>query len=314
MLHVGVDIGGTNTKIGLLDRQGRILARDKMKTEPGRGSQAILESIVERIHALLIAFSQHSRNVATIGVGVPGTADDKTGVVIYAPNLFWEHVAVCAPLRQAFSAPLFLTQDTRAAAWAEYLAGAGKGLRSVASVTLGTGIGCGLVMDGRIFHGALNTAGEFGHQIVEPGGYRCNCGRQGCLEAYAGGLAIIREAHNRIPNISDLLGKDASQVSVRDVYMLAMQGNEQALEVARRVVRYIGMGLVNLINLSGVELICISGGISNAPSALLMDPLVAFVRANAYVSIAGKVRISLSVLGEDAPLIGAALLYREERT
>jgi glucokinase len=184
----------------------------------------------------------------------------------------------------------------------------------LAAITIGTGIGCGLVIDGRIFHGALNTAGEFGHQIVEPGGNRCNCGRRGCLEAYVGGLAIVREAGLRIPAIGGLIGKPPSEVNVHDVYQLAIAGHTQALELTRSVVRYVGMGVVNLINLCSVELISISGGISNAPEALLVGPLVDFVRANAYVSVANKVRVSTSALGEDAPLIGAALLYRGKCT
>jgi glucokinase len=311
MIHAGVDLGGTNIKFGLFDEHDRILLQDKARTDPGRGSKAVLQTIVDGIQKVLAESSSGSQDLASIGIGVPGTVDADSETVVYAPNIFWENVAVGCILRKAFSVPFFIAQDTRAAAWAEYLVGAGRGLHSVAAVTLGTGIGCGLVMNGHIFHGALNTAGEFGHQIVEPGGNRCNCGRRGCLEAYAGGLAIVREACLTIPAVGDLIGKAASQVDVYDVYQLAGAGNAPALELTRRVVRYVGMGLVNLINLCSVELISISGGISNAPEALLMDPLVEFVRANAYVSVARRVRISTSALGEDAPLIGAALLYRE---
>ena len=312
MLHVGMDLGGTNIKFGLVDEQGRILHQGKVRTDPCRGSQAVLQTIIDCIHSLLAEASLRPQDLATIGMGVPGTADAGNGMVVYAPNIFWENVAVGRIIRQAFSVPFFIAQDTRAAAWAEYLVGSGQGLRGLAAITLGTGIGCGLVINGRIFHGALNAAGEFGHQIVEPGGNRCNCGRLGCLEAYAGGLAIVREACLRIPSIGALIRKQASDVCVHDVYQLATAGHPQALELTRSVVRYVGMGLVNLINLCSVELISISGGISNAPEALLMDPLMAFVRANAYVSVANKVRVSTSALGEDAPLIGAALLYREK--
>jgi glucokinase len=312
MLHVGVDLGGTNIKFGLVDEQGRILHQGKVRTDPCRGSQAVLLSIIDCIHSLLAESSLRPQDLASIGIGVPGTADAAKSTVVYAPNIFWENVAVGSLIRQAFSAPFFIAQDTRAAAWAEYLVGAGQGLRGLAAITIGTGIGCGLVINGRIFHGALNAAGEFGHQIVEPGGNRCNCGRLGCLEAYVGGLAIVREAGLRIPAIGGLIGKQPSEVNVQDVYQLAIAGHPQALELTRSIVRYVGMGLVNLINLCSVELISISGGISNAPEALLMDPLIAFVRANAYVSVANKVRVSTSALGEDAPLIGAALLYREK--
>jgi glucokinase len=167
-----------------------------------------------------------------------------------------------------------------------------------------------MVFDGMIFHGALNTAGEFGHQIVELDGNLCNCGRRGCLEAYAGGLAIVRDAKKRIPGIDELLHKKPSTVGVHDVYQLAQEGNAQARQLTDSVVKYIGMGLVNLINICSVELISISGGISNAPSELLLNPLIEFVRNRAYESVAGKVRVYRSALGENAPLIGAGLLYR----
>lgn len=310
MPHVGVDVGGTNIKIGVTGANGRLL-QERAETLPHRGSEAVVAAMLAGIDALLSKASLDCGNVESIGVVVPGTTDSERGLVVYAPNLFWRDVAIVDLIRARYRVPIHLTQDTRAAAWAEYLVGAGQGLRGVASLTLGTGIGCGLIIDGRIFHGALNTAGEFGHQIVEPGGNLCNCGRRGCLEAYAGGLAIVSEAKRRIPDIHEILHKSSSDIDVQDVFLLAEEQNESASAVVERAVRYIGMGLVNLINLCSVEMVAISGGISNAPRNLLLDRLVDFVRDNAYVTIARGVRICQSALGENAPLIGASLLYRE---
>jgi glucokinase len=311
ILNIGVDVGGTIIKIGVIDDNGRILLQEKMRTEADRGSDVIISSIIQNIDAILAKGSLRQEDVTSIGLGVPGTADSENGVVVYAPNLFWRNVEIVKSIQRVFDVPIYVAQDTCAAAWAEYLVGVGQGRRSVASVTLGTGIGCGMVLEGRIFHGALNTAGEFGHQIVELDGNLCNCGRRGCLEAYAGGLAIVREAKKRIPGIHELLRKNPSKVGVHDVYRLAQEGNPQARELTDSVVNYVGIGLVNLINLSSVELICISGGISNAPSELLLDPLIDFVRNRAYESIADRVEICTSSLCENAPLIGAALLYQE---
>jgi len=310
---VGVDVGGTNIKFGITDENGKILLQLKTKTEPERGSDLIVGSIIEGIDAILHRASLRIQDIWSIGLGVPGTADSEHGVVVYAPNLFWRNVEIVKAIRQAIDIPIHIAQDTRAAAWAEYLVGAGRGLRSVASVTLGTGIGCGMVFDGRIFHGALNTAGEFGHQIVELDGHACNCGRHGCLEAHAGGLAIVRQAREKIDGIAVLLQKEPAQIQVQDVFRLAQQGNAQALKLTASAVQYIGMGLVNLININSVELISISGGISNAPRELLLDPLIAFVRGRAYESVAQGVTICNSLLGDDAPMIGASLLYREGR-
>ncbi len=307
-LHLGVDIGGTNIKFGVVDEAGTILLRRRTETGAQRGSGAIVSSIVQEIESVLKDPLLQNRKLESIGLGVPGTADSVRGVVVYAPNLFWRNVELAAALQPVFQTPVFVAQDTRAAAWAEYLVGEGRGLRGLAAVTLGTGIGCGLVLDGKIFHGALNTAGEFGHQIVAIGGEACNCGRCGCLEAHAGGLAIVREAKKRIAALDALLDRDSSNVTVADVYRLAEQNHPQARELTESVVRFIGIGLVNLINLTSVEMICLSGGISNAPRALLLDPLVEFVRTRAYEAASNSVRICRSMLGEDAPMIGAALL------
>lgn len=309
-LSVGVDIGGTNIKFGIVDEAGRIVCQKKTATDPHRGSSAMISSIVQEIGEMLRERQIARHDLISIGLGVPGTADSAKGVVVYAPNLFWRNVEIASAIHAVFGLPVFIAQDTRAAAWAEYIVGAGQGMRGIAAVTLGTGIGCGMVIDGRIFNGALNTAGEFGHQIVELDGEPCNCGRRGCLEAHAGGLAIVREARKRIAGIGELLHKDLSSITVSDVYHLAQQGNPQAQELTACVVRYIGIGLVNLVNLNSLELICISGGISNAPAELLLDPLIAFVRNRAYEAVSEKVRICRSALGENAPLIGAALLHR----
>lgn len=309
-LNVGVDIGGTNIKFGIVDGEGHILRQRKIATDPKRGCEAILAGIVREISALLSEAALRTEDLTSIGIGVPGTADSEHGTVVYAPNLFWRNVPIIPAIHPVFEVPVSIAQDTRAAAWAEYRVGSGHGLRGIAAVTLGTGIGCGMVIDGKIFHGALNTAGEFGHQIVEIDGERCNCGRHGCLEAHAGGLAIVRAAEKQIPRLHDLL-EGKRDVAVADVYRLAEAGNPQARQLTDRVLRYIGVGLVNLINLNSLEMVCLSGGISNAPAALLLGPLVAFVHSRAYEMAAKQVRICRSTLGEDAPLIGAALLHHE---
>jgi glucokinase len=311
---VGVDIGGTNTKLGIIDEDGKILLQSKMKTQAVRGSQAVIQSIIDGIAAILRKASLQPRDIRGIGLGVPGTADSNKGVVVFAPNMFWRDVEIVRFIRNAFDIPVYIAQDTRAAAWAEYLIGVGQGLHSIASVTLGTGIGCGMVLDGKIVHGALNSAGEIGHLIVEVDGNLCNCGRRGCLEAYAGGLAIVRDAKEKLGKIFALSNKETSEIDVCDVFQLAQHGNAEARRLTDRAVKYIGIGLVNLVNVSSVELISISGGISNAAPELLLDPLREFIRDRAYEVVSHKVKICKSALGEDAPLIGAALLYRESRT
>lgn len=308
-INIGVDVGGTTISTGIIDKEGKVVFINSMNTKPEQGSEAIINAIILNIKTMLKELNISISGVNSIGIGVPGTADNKNGIVVFAPNLFWRNVQVSGIVNDAFQVPVFLGQDSRAAAWGEYLYGSGKGYNNIASVTLGTGIGCGMIIDGKIFHGGLNTAGEFGHTIVEINGSKCNCGKTGCLEAYSGGLAIVREG-KKIPDVEKLLKKDAAEISVKDVFTLAQSGNTDAMRITDSVVTYLGMGFVNLINLNSLELISISGGISNAPDDLLINPLKEFVKERAYSAIADKVKLVKSSLGDIAPMVGAALLYR----
>ena len=257
----------------------------------------MIQTIIDNINSLLDKSGYKISDVRSIGLGFPGTVDSKKGLVIFAPNIFFENIDVKSKIAETFHCPVFLSQDSRAAAWGEYRVGAGRDYTNMAAITIGTGIGCGLIIDGKIFHGGHNSAGEFGHQIIDAEGNSCNCGRKGCLETYCAGLAIVRA------------GKDiGDNLTVKDIYDLADSGNQIALKIANQVVRYLGMGMVNLINLTSLEMIAISGGISNAPDRLLLHPLRNFVEEHAYSAVAQKVKIIHSSLGDDAPLIGAALL------
>lgn len=307
-LNIGVDVGGTFIKFGIVNEEGKIVFRHIIKTLTEGGSSAILDSIIETIDLLLKNYGLTIESIISIGMGFPGTTDFRNGVVVYAPNLYWKNVEVVKTIRDYFNVPVYIGQDSRAAVWAEYLVGSGSGYSYIASITLGTGIGCGLVLNGSIYHGGLNTAGEFGHQIVEVNGIHCNCGRNGCLEAYSGGPAILKAAL-KISNIKSLVCKPENDITVLDVFTLANEGNTDALSIIDSVVKYLGIGMVNLINLTSLELISISGGISNAPDELLFNPLIKFIQERAYPTAAAKIKVVKSILGDDAPLIGASLLH-----
>lgn len=297
-VHIGVDIGGTTLSVGIVTCDGRLLSKITVPTLPEAGGNGrILEMIITSIRSLLDQQGLSPDRLRSIGLGFPGTVDSRRGIVVFAPNIFFENVAVTDRLTPLFGCPIYLGQDSRAAAWGEYRAGSGRTCRNLAVITLGTGIGCGLILNGRLFHGGYNTAGEFGHQLIDPAGPLCNCGRRGCLETYCAGLAIVRAGQT--------LGRT---LSVRDVYALAKLGHPAAREITEQVVRYLGRGLVNLINVLSVQRIAISGGIAKAPDSLLLEPLRRFVESHAYVPVARKIDIVRASLGEDAPLIGAALL------
>lgn len=307
-LNLGVDVGGTFVKLGIIDDNGKVICRHKIKTLINEGSDSIIQSIIESIEMMLLNSTYRISDIKGIGIGFPGTTDSENGMVILAPNIFWENVEVVSRIKNHFGLSVVIGQDSRAAAWAEYLFGAGKGLSYTASITLGTGLGCGIVLNGRIYNGGFNTAGEFGHQIVEIDGDRCNCGGQGCLEVYAGGPALLKSGL-QIPNIEALTTKLREKITVLDIFLLAKQGNPDALACTQKYVKYLGVGLVNLININSLELISISGGISNAPDELLFNPLKKFIKERAYPLSADKIKIVKSTLGDDAPLIGASMLY-----
>lgn len=308
-INIGVDVGGTTINTGFVTSEGKIIGQNSMKTEPSRGCDNIIDAIIGNIKKLLEEQNMNIEVINSIGIGVPGTVNSNDGKVVFAPNIFWKDVQVSAKIKEVFNVPVFLGQDSRASAWGEYLVGSGKGYKNMASITLGTGIGCGMIMDGKIFHGGLNTAGEFGHQMVEIEGHKCNCGKTGCLEAYTAGLAIVRDG-KKITDVEKLIQKPSEEITVKDVFDLAQSGNEDAIKITDSVVAYLGMGFVNLINLISPELISLSGGISNAPDELLFYPLKKVIKARAYSAISEKLVLVKSSLGDNAPMIGAALLYR----
>ena len=299
-INVGVDVGGTTIHTGVVTDDGQIIKKITAKTIVDQGSEIIIDTIIDNINALLGEMSLAADTIGSIGIGFPGTVESSKGIVVFAPNIFFENVDVRSKIAKSFNCPVYLGQDSRAAAWAEYCVGAGVNCNNLAAITIGTGIGCGLIIEGKIFHGGYNTAGEFGHQLISPNGYPCNCGRNGCLETFSGGLAILREGKK--------LDKGLQVQNVKDVYDLALQGHLGALDITDMVVVNLGIGMVNLINLMSLEMITISGGISNAPDSLLFDPLRKFVEEHAYSAVAKRVKIEHSPLGDNAGLIGAALL------
>ena len=311
-VSLGTDIGGTNTKIGLVDGNGTILHKSTLSTLAERGFQPIFDEIMHSIADMLRWAGVRSLTVQSMGFGIPGTTDSEAGRVIFAPNLGWHNIDFLDRVRERFRVEVYVEQDTRAAAFAEYLVGEQSDVKNIICITLGTGIGCGIIIDGRIFKGAWNTAGEIGHTIVRPGGTLCKCGGRGCLEAYASGPAIARLAERNVPHYQKYLADGEQKLTARDVFAMAAAGVKEAKEIIDQTAELVGVGLVNLINLFSPEKIVLSGGISSADDGHLIDPIREFVRKNAYRILSDKVEISNSKLGENAPMIGAAMLHKSK--
>lgn len=307
--RVGIDIGGTKVGLGLLSAEAEILRHEVIPSPSfDRGADAFVDTLCGALHSLLEGGGVPLRDVEGIGIGIPGTADFRRGMVLYCPNLA---AAVGIPLADLLEERLglrpFVVQDSWAAAYAEYVFGGQKTTPNMLCVTVGTGIGCGVVLNGRILGGALGTAGELGHVPIVFEGRPCACGRRGCLERYVSGTAILTQAMERFPE--KLAGKPAKAESV---FALAYQGDGDALALISECADKLAYGLSLAIDLLAVDTVILSGGVS-AHRELLIDPLEAQIRAYAYPPWAKseRLRVLPAALGAEAPLVGAAFLTEE---
>ncbi|MHA7304582.1 ROK family glucokinase [Arthrobacter sp. TMN-49] len=310
-LALGIDIGGTKVAAGVVDGNGTILAQVRRDT-PGRDARAVETVIVELVNEL-----DSKYNVESIGIGAAGWMDLDGATVVFSPHLAWREEPLRDTLEAMLNRPVLVTNDADAAGWAEWRFGAGRGQDRIVMLTLGTGIGGALVMDGRVERGSFGMAGEFGHQIIMPGGHRCECGNRGCWEQYASGNALGREgrelAKKHSPMAAGLLGavngrsKDITGTVVTE---LALQGEATAKELVAEVGDWLGLGIANLAAALDPALFIIGGGLSTAGELLLEPTRRAFARNLTGRGFRKEARITVAHLGPSAGLIGAADLAR----
>ena len=310
--NIGIDIGGTKINTGLVDSNGQVQAMISIPTVPEAGYAAIAASVIGQVHAVLEKSGLDLAQVDDLGFGIPGTVNSKEGLVLFAPNLGWRDVPFVEHIRREFSLPIAIGQDTHAAVWAEFLFGAGMDCENIACLTVGTGIGCGLVINKKLHLGSLQYVGEVGHSLVELDGRPCSCGNRGCLECYASGSAIQKRGREVIDNYQTLVRDAGKGLTTQDILFAAEHGHPQAQQVVAEAVAYLGMGIVNLIHLLGPQKVILSGGLSNA-EALIVAPVKDFVKQRSYANVAERVEIVRARLGEYAPMIGAAFLGEDER-
>ena len=330
---IGVDLGGTNLRIAAVDDQGKLLEKITLGTQVALGRERVINDMCEAISQLTKRYA----NLATlqgIGIGVPGIIDMKTGMVRESPNLpGWTESPVRAEIEKRLGTRVILENDANVAALGEKWLGAGRGVEDLAILTLGTGVGGGIILGGRILHGMTGMAGEFGHVTVEPDGVRCGCGNHGCLEQYASATAVVRMAKEAIASgalseLSRATDPDA-EFSAKAVYNLAIQGDEESKKIFRRVGRALGIALADLVNALNLPMYVIGGGVSSAWDAFspvifeeLRQRSMVYAAtapdtpagdaqgASGQVGPEGPTRtiITRALLGSDAGLYGAARL------
>jgi glucokinase len=303
----GIDLGGTKILSVCLDSRLTILGRDFRETDGAAGPDAV----IERMAASALAAAD-GRTMAGAGISAPGPADLRRGVVTDSPNLpGWHDIPLLERISRRLGLPAWLENDANAAALAEHRLGAGKGAQQMILVTIGTGLGGGLILDGKLYHGASGGAGEIGHMLVEPRGRVCGCGRRGCLEAMASGSALDEEARRIAATeprgrLAGIAAQEQAEPDARILDAAAEAGDPTAREAIERAGAYLGAGLTNLVNVFNPEVIVIGGSVRK--SALYLQTAIEVMQREAFPQHRGDVRVVEAALGDEAPAIGAALL------
>jgi glucokinase len=310
-LVIGIDLGGTKISTALVDSDGKIIAQDYRETQAIAGPQVVVGRALDSAREVMAQAAVEQSQVAAVGIGAPGSVDIKTGVVVAPPNLpGWDRVPLRQLVEDGLGIKAFLENDANAAALGEHRLGAGRGTEHMIYVTVSTGIGGGLILDGRLYHGVSGMAGEIGHITVMPYGPLCGCGNRGCLEALASGTAIAREARERVVRgvptlMADLAEGDLERITAKLVAEAARQGDVEAQEIIDQAMRYLGVGMANLANLFNPQLIVIGGGLTNI-GELLFGPVRRVVDQRAFRAQSQALRIVRAELGDDVGVLGAA--------
>jgi glucokinase len=311
-LFVGIDLGGTNIKTGLLTADGKILNQDSRRTEVEGGFQHVIEQMAEAVRLLCQRSQVPLEQVRGTGVGVPGPVDVVHGVAVIAPNFpGWRDMPVRDALGLALGGiPVAVENDANVAAYAEYRLGAGRGLKSLVLLTLGTGIGCGIVLDGKMYRGATDTAGELGHVTIQVDGRPCGCGRRGCLETYCsatGAVKSFREAlaEGRTSMLLDA-GMKLEDITSRDIFEAAAKGDALAGQIVDQTARHLAIGCDIVVNIVDPDIIVFTGGMI-AAGDLLLKPLEKYARDLFFPRPKEHTRLAFTQLGGDAGILGAAL-------
>ena len=319
MYNIGIDLGGTNSKVGLVDENYNIVQKATAKTNLRRPADEICGTIVELIWQCLNAAKVTIGEVNSIGIGTPGVANRNSGVVLYSCNLDFHNTDLRALLKQRLDKPIFVENDANAAAFGEVLAGAGKGYSDVVVVTLGTGVGGGIIIGGKIYTGFNFCGAELGHTVIEFNGRQCGCGRKGCFEAYSSATALINmtkeamEAH-KDSKMWEIAGGDIEKVDGKTAFDGWRAGDKAASEVVDMYISYLGCGLTNIVNTFQPEVLLIGGGICKEGENLT-KPLEKIISQDSYcVDPERSTKLDIAKLGNDAGIIGAAFLYTLART
>ena len=311
-MYIGVDLGGTNIAVGIVDENGKIILKGEVPTGVGRAFEEIIRDMATLINKIIEDSGYKQEDIKAIGVGSPGLPNDEKGIIVFANNLDWFNVPVRDELHKYFDVPIHIENDGNTAGLAEAVAGACQGVDNSITLTLGTGIGSGIIINGKPYSGTHSVGAELGHLIVQVGGIQCTCGNRGCWERYASATALIREGKEAAKNNPDsLINKSVEgnldKITAKTVIDAAKEGDATALKLFDDYIDYLAMGIITIINAFDPAIIAIGGGVAKAGD-FLMDALKEKVKEHIFYKEAAYGKITRAVLGNDAGIIGAAML------
>ncbi len=308
--YAGIDFGGMSAKAGIFDENGKLVAKDSVKTSKEEGYAVTVAKMAQLVRDLAASAKV---KVSAVGIGSPGVIDGKEGVVVHWSNYAWEDRPLAKDLSEKLSLPVSLTNDANAAALGEAKFGAGKNYEDSIFITLGTGVGSGIILGGKVFEGSHGAGAEAGHMVIEVGGIPCTCGRRGCFEQYASASALVRDTKRAMFEHKDsllweLTGGDPEKVDGKTAFAAAREKDAAATQVVRNYIMYLGEGVLNLVSIFRPEAVIIGGGVSNEGEALL-QPLRKYVSERLYVDCERvPLAIRRAALGSDAGMYGACAL------
>lgn len=313
MYRIGVDLGGTNIAVGVVTEDLKIIGRGKVKTKCPRPAEEIFDDIAVAIDMAIKDAKITMDEVVSVGVGTPGSVNKSNGYIEFANNLDFNKVPAKEMLEARIGKTVYVDNDANCAALGEAIAGVGKGVGNFVAVTLGTGVGSGIIINGKIVSGINYAAGEMGHMVICVDGEQCNCGRRGCWEQYASATALIAQTkdamrHDHDSKMWQLVNDNIDSVSGRTAFDAMRMGDKTGKAVVDRYIYYVAAGVINIINALQPEIICVGGGVGHEGETIL-EPLRTHVKRERYsIYAANQTKIMAAELGNDAGIFGAALL------
>ncbi len=315
--YVGVDFGGTKILAGIFDKNLKCLGRCKTSTKADRGVNAVIERISRCVRDAVDECDLKLENIRAVGIGAPGAVDRDTGHIIFAPNLRWENVPLKKELEKDLGVPVFLENDCNGCTLGVYETELKSKPRNVIGIFVGTGIGGGIIINGEMFHGFNHTAGEIGHMVLQIDGPKCGCGNKGCLEALASRTAIFKRIEAAVKGgqktiLTEMLGEDLKDLRSGDLRKAIRKGDKFVDRVIEDAAEYIGIAIGNLINIFNPEIVVLGGGVIDALEDEMLPIIIEVAHDFAMSGTAKGIEIVASKVGDDAGILGGAVLARRE--